>query len=119
MSQQTRKSEIYQKIAKKRIFSIFVMLITFEGKVVESSERSHFVENWLLYHSRLLKQKQNSRRLGAEKPGFWYLGNPIFGNLATIIIFSNPYWKQFSLFKSLFGYFLAFPMREKIENKPC
>jgi hypothetical protein len=25
--------------------------------IVESSETSHFVENWLLYHCRLLKQK--------------------------------------------------------------
>jgi hypothetical protein len=32
-----------------------VTRITFEGKVVESSERSHFVENQLFYHSKLFQ----------------------------------------------------------------
>jgi hypothetical protein len=52
--------------------------------------------------------KTNSRRLCAEKPRFWFSRN-----LATAIIFPDPCWKHFPLFKSLFEIFLAFMGTEK------
>src|SRR5215467_11202264 len=42
---------------KKRLLRFTKIDVTRSKNVVESSETSHFVENWLLYRYRLLKQK--------------------------------------------------------------
>ena len=44
-----------RKLRKNCIFWIFMMLITFDRKVVQSSGTSHFVDNRLLYRSRETK----------------------------------------------------------------
>jgi hypothetical protein len=45
-----------RKVPKNGTFWVFVMRISFDGKVVESSGTSHFVDNWLLYRSRETKR---------------------------------------------------------------
>ena len=114
-----KKVKFMRKATKNRIFSIFVTLRTFEEKVVESLETSHFVENWLLYNSRLLKQ--------VFCCDFWMLKNPGFGfseilfwqKFMTVIIFSNSCWQQYSLFKLLFGFFLELKTTKKIQITSC
>ena len=71
-----KKMKFMRKSTKNCIFSIFVTLRTFEGKVIESSEASHFVENWLLCNSRLLKQ--------VFCCAFWMLKNQSYGFLETL-----------------------------------
>src|SRR5271170_1421907 len=80
------KSYEHHKRPKNRLFSCFlmnfahfqrfVMLITFEQKVVENAATTHFVQNFVLFKIALLKNSSNKV--------FQNLKTTVFGFLETL-----------------------------------
>ncbi len=60
---------IPEEIAEKSFWAFPEIDVARSKTVIESSETSHFLENWLLYHSRLLKQEALFATIG-PKPRF-------------------------------------------------